>query len=611
MGSRNIDPRRIAFGLVLLSFLIGIRFYAISSDPPAGVHYHFHADEGWWAHNARLHALFGEWTVEGDEQATSLAGAPAYAGSLAIWYKMFGVGLAETRALAALCGVATCLVLGLLISRTTTLEVLPKRTCPAEGTFGGKTSELLGVGAFAVVLYGCSYFVATLQRLALPENVASLLLTIGLTILGLNSGSRLAVTASAAVLALAAFIKFSFLPYLVVPLIFFATQFFTKRRRSERLLRDAVLYLGALVLSVGVLSWFQWTYWLVDLPDARKEILGLAALGALGGESSGPALANVVRFGANGVGRILSIGLHSEFEPQMSGLLSGGPAFVVLFLVAAISPRARLKNWRRIEWLLVVWLAVGVVGSMVVFPWDRRLVTWMIPMAGLIAIWLQSPFGRQPVRVLFVVAGLAWLYLRPMAAATLHGQFGFLNIGNSPGIGPRASAALAGVLVGVVVVLLSLLLLRYTAWGKWRPHVPVAALLALFILVEPTRLAVQLSQPTFDQRDMGRALAAQDQSAAQRIVGLSADALALENGSLPLLVRRAGSSPLNLDAVDRLKPEVILFTRIADFRPTKPIEEEDPRGRPGYEFREEFSIRPERRGQPRFVIEKWVRVDRH
>ncbi len=94
----------LLFALVILA---ASRFFALTADPPSDMILHYLSDEGWWAHTAREHAVFGQWIM--DDHTPSLYWIPLYTFALRGVYAVLGWGLWQTRALTALSGIATCL----------------------------------------------------------------------------------------------------------------------------------------------------------------------------------------------------------------------------------------------------------------------------------------------------------------------------------------------------------------------------------------------------------------------------------------------------------------------------------------------------------------------
>ena len=120
----NLRRGEIGLLLALLAALLVPRLVGLSADPPLDFQAGYLPDEGAWAHNARQHVLFGPWVM--DEHNPGLFAAPLYTGVLAGVYRLFGVGLFQTRLLSAIAGVLTCLLLyALLRAERSSRQSLP------------------------------------------------------------------------------------------------------------------------------------------------------------------------------------------------------------------------------------------------------------------------------------------------------------------------------------------------------------------------------------------------------------------------------------------------------------------------------------------------------
>jgi 4-amino-4-deoxy-L-arabinose transferase-like glycosyltransferase len=81
---------------ILILLVAGFRIVRITADPPANFGWSggYFADEGYWSHNARNQALFGN-PVQDEWDARVMS--PVFAGIQAWMFRLFGVGLAQVR----------------------------------------------------------------------------------------------------------------------------------------------------------------------------------------------------------------------------------------------------------------------------------------------------------------------------------------------------------------------------------------------------------------------------------------------------------------------------------------------------------------------------------
>jgi len=164
MAPARSPGRNLALVLLLVLVAALPRLTLLEADPAVRLSPGLLADEGWWAQNARQHALFGKWVM--DEHNPALYVAPVYTMALRGVYALAGVGLWQTRLVSALAGVLTCLALYLALR-----AMLPPRRAVAP----------------ALVL-ALSLMAVTLNRVAYTESLQLLLLT--LTVAGVLWSAR-------------------------------------------------------------------------------------------------------------------------------------------------------------------------------------------------------------------------------------------------------------------------------------------------------------------------------------------------------------------------------------------------------------------------------------
>ena len=91
---------RSSRAVILLLFAVAggfgvLRLFALDADPPGYILDEFVTDEGWYAHGARNHALFGRWVM--DEHNTALVLCPLHTLALRTSYELFGTSIWSTR----------------------------------------------------------------------------------------------------------------------------------------------------------------------------------------------------------------------------------------------------------------------------------------------------------------------------------------------------------------------------------------------------------------------------------------------------------------------------------------------------------------------------------
>ena len=53
-----------SFIFILFGLMFFLRLGYLNADPPGSTFTYFPIDEGWWVHNARNKALFGQWILD-------------------------------------------------------------------------------------------------------------------------------------------------------------------------------------------------------------------------------------------------------------------------------------------------------------------------------------------------------------------------------------------------------------------------------------------------------------------------------------------------------------------------------------------------------------------
>ena len=108
---RQEQRRRLAALAVLLLLAVGfvLRFFCLGADPLPSLENYFITDEGWWSHNARNFALFGQWVRDDFNQGFLYA--PVHSLLMTLSFRAFGVGFASARAVSAAAGLLTVLFL--------------------------------------------------------------------------------------------------------------------------------------------------------------------------------------------------------------------------------------------------------------------------------------------------------------------------------------------------------------------------------------------------------------------------------------------------------------------------------------------------------------------
>lgn len=105
--------------LLLVTLAAGfavLRLLALDADPAGYILDEFVTDEGWYAHGARNHALFGRWVM--DEHNTALVLCPLHTLALRSSYEAFGPSIWSTRLAGAIASLLTVGLVGWRLRRS-------------------------------------------------------------------------------------------------------------------------------------------------------------------------------------------------------------------------------------------------------------------------------------------------------------------------------------------------------------------------------------------------------------------------------------------------------------------------------------------------------------
>ncbi|MGH7702136.1 MAG: hypothetical protein ACREMO_03530, partial [Gemmatimonadales bacterium] len=546
----------------LLVLVLLPRVLALGADPPADFHFHFLDDEGWWAHNAYLHARFGRWVM--DDLNPSLFAAPAYTVVLAGVYRAFGIGLAQTRLLSGLSGFLTCLLLYVLL----------------------RTRLSPGRALVPALSLGLSYFMLSNNRVGFTESFQLLLITASFAaIVHSARHSGWAVTGGVCfVLALLA--KPSAIAMAPVFVGFWAAHFLFARRLGFAVpfsFRSPVLFsLAALgtLLSVAIL---------LVLPnwDAVKAALAVNLRMAYAGTGD----ARILLFGWEGLGLVVN-----GFFIQSAVLLLAVVLVAIGRLAGTIRTPPDLTELFSWVWLVGTLLFLAAQR----YQPDRRFLLLMPPVAIVASLALREGV-YLPARGT-LSGDLAW-WRRALIGGLIGGFVGIFAV---PVLGKLGVIATAGVgwsqaeatmvwttcvLVGIVTMPAACALLpqepRRLA-GAW--------LWVLFLVYDPGRFLVYTTHLTYTFRDASRALASLSAAwkpAEQVMTGKFADSFALDTKIFSFTIRRwpFNQSYANVDGWERFRPSIVLV-ETSDKSPEDLVEIRQ-RGFLAYR---EFKLWPDRHG---------------
>jgi 4-amino-4-deoxy-L-arabinose transferase-like glycosyltransferase len=552
---------------LLLLLTIPLRLLFLGADPPADVQRHFFWDEGLWAHNARVHELFGVWVV--DDHNPPLVLAPLYTMVLTAFYQVFGLGLIPTRLVSATSGILSCLIL-----------------------YGAaRAIRTPGRALGAALVFTLSYFVMTFQRLAFTEAHQLLWAVVGLAgVLWARRQPRWALLAGLGI-TLAQLVKPS--AFFLFPTVLGYWLWRGSQADGEPSAR----------IPVRVeIAWFSAGVALVAVPVAAVVLANWSLVwGYL-----------VVSLRSI---RALTETLHVELIAGVFGLPPRGFALQSIVQVAAAGVlawqrvlRSREDHPDAIERIAWIWLGLGLLTvGLLRFQPDRRFLLLSAPLAILFATAVECRVGSPaPSRVL-----PGGSVRRFTGGALLGFAVGWVTIALCILMGIRVAPPRWSLLWNVAVVcggLVSLLrplhLTRVVA--MCRPSVLIMG----FLILEPIRFSLHLAQPQYSVLAATRRLAAlaNDLPSEDRVmVGEGSSTLSLESTilAIPMRINPATGAFLNQNPWDRFHPALAL----AVIRRGMPHAEAGEAGKRGFRPCMTFDLLPDGHGGRYRRMELWIRPD--
>jgi 4-amino-4-deoxy-L-arabinose transferase-like glycosyltransferase len=531
--------KALEVGALLLVLLVAAvpRLVVLNADPPVRVSAALVTDEGWWAQNARQHALFGKWVM--DQHNPALYVTPVYTLALRGVYEVAGVGIWQTRLVSALSGILTCLALYAGLR-----AVLPRRRA-----------------LFPALVLALSLMGITLNRIAFTESLQLLLATLSLAAVLWAAHRPAWGVAGGIALVLAVLCKPN--AAVLAPIIagFWAGELWRARESAGPLLvrvRPMLILiataLAATLVTVLVFLLPQWA-------DIRHQL--------------SISLANVY-----GVNRRLDDGGALFFflpwlglRPTMLTASTVIPWLGVIVLAWRRCTRSGVTTSDPAERLMWWWLGGGILfQALQSYQPDRRFLILLPPLVvlgwrGLVEEGLRVAPGRAPSGlVAHLLAGLTGgailgLLFLGWWADSLTALLAGVSVGGEPGIAPGTIQQLlwhGAVALGVGVALL--------CW-RWAPGRGMALRawlwLPLWLLLEPWQVARDLRHSTYALRDAALSLArlsAQLPADRRAVTGDLANTMALRSDLFAFVIRdqaRTGAH-LNLDGWERFRPGLLV-----------------------------------------------------
>lgn len=549
-GSRSSwGPLAIAAALLLAAAFL--RLAALESDPFQAVGTVFVSDEGWWAHNARNHYLFGAFRVDDWNQGLFLA--PLHTLLLRASFEGLGLGVVQARLPSALSGILVVALVGVLLARTS-----------------DRSTALLGMAILALDPFHVAYSrVALVEMLPLAGMMIAVVLAAPAP---RRRDARDAAAGAAAMLALLAKLNaFLFLPILAAGVALWSLREGGGGARALR--RIACVLAGAAAVALP---------WLVFLVLPQREGWWFEIERVLGENAAPKGLYLLTKGFAIGAS-------EAADEPAPGAFLRFSLVPVVLSLLWALrqlaralsrGPGAALRALCFAEVASAAWLALSLAAFWVTATPDRRFVWVTAPCAILAAhavrgagepgvLGASPPQRRLRLRLLGAALALALaVYLRFPLAAWLAPRMQAVSLGQEPGLSAGTLCALA------VLPLCALGALLGPALARGLRAVPLrwASVAWVALVATGTASAAQLAHEathrSYEMRAASQVLRALvgDEAA---VAGGSADTLFLDAPNRTLVIHdrtELGVGVYGLDYLDEVDPGYLVLDGAIDLR---------------------------------------------
>lgn len=594
--------------LVFFLFLVVLsRFIMIYNDPPWWMRPDFLCDEGWWADSARGKIFFDDYFS--DDFGTAYLVTPGYTLLLQSVYKVFGVGLIQTRMISAISGVLTIIIVAVLIWRKL-----------------GRKEAL-----FCTILLGVSPFYWAYNRLGLIETSQALCITAAFCLYMLNGKRFLGAFGLGLFLSLAIALKpnavvIGFLPLFIAVLASMLAD--AKATSISTVFRHVVVFLRSMLpaflgLLLGLSIFFVW----IVVPN-WKEFSAIVVSESGAGQGSvirlltlpGPAMISV-----DAVGDKIDV-LVWRLARWSPAIVFSAWLYLLMFIRQSYTSSPSIEDrFTSFEigcftWMLSTWIFI----SLSYHQPARRFVVLLPPMAIVATIFLfkkhrlitQSPYKYESILrhtiyyyILWVVLSLpAFLLIKPPATKAIMNITLGTDLGKQPGFSPAA----AGTVFTLAWLILLIPVSRVRVIGEAIKQVLLSKastwIMVLLILYEIGVVGSIFSTSEASFYELQNTLQSLVEEG-EPVLGHAATAAFLPHKVRT--VRRTtpedGSPPPNPDIWDRMKPLYIIQLEQFNYHQTW-LNYQDLITEKGYDLVGRYGVGPQRNNADKFVVAIYKRI---
>ncbi len=525
--------------LLILIFAVafGVRFIHLDADPPAAMDLHFISDEGWWVHNARNKALFGEWILDDFNQ--SLLVSPPFCLGTWLSYRFLGVSLASSRVAAAVSGFIATILL---------FFILKKKSPDA--------SKMMGT-----LLLGAGFAFTCFNRMAFVESTAFMFVLLswlfleyvsdrvwGVFLAGLSAG--VAIATKSYVLSLAP----------VLGVLWFMRIWVTKPE-WRTVAQQAFLFSGG--VAAVVIFWLKHLY--IPFQDEYRIMYSLWQNVNLPGSA-----AQIIRNLPSFLIQVSPQGIAPAGFIRLNGVLILLAAWRLLQVMDPAAPSLKevWKNMPQADKEALIWLGITILLVAPLSIKTFRRFIFMYPPLLTLAARTVSQVRTHPglrrsrpftITRMILMVGVPVMLIAPWVASWIHGV-----ITSMTPPGPNAlwthpmliAVGMMGLLFVIGIVVAGRLRLHTIVF----PAIPLLMGVAVIAVGEGTQFIRAWSGISFTIRDTSRYLGETYFDPGMLVLGGVADTLCLENNARTVAIWGAQEARrvLNQNPIRRYQPSYIL-----------------------------------------------------
>jgi 4-amino-4-deoxy-L-arabinose transferase-like glycosyltransferase len=601
--------------ILLVILLAGIslsRFVAIGNDPPWWMSPEFMCDEGWWADSARGVVFFNDYFA--DDFGTAYLVAPGYTLLLKTVYRLFGVGLVQSRMVSSVSSVLTIFLVAVLVWKKL-----------------GRVEAL-----FCTVLLGASPFSWAYSRVALIETPQALCITAAFCLYLLKGQKPFGAFFSGLFTALAVALKpnaiiIGLLPLFVVAAV--TTWFGGGPGDALAAKRKLLLFLRLIGWAfLGLASGFSFfIFWMV-IPS-WKQLVAMAVSESLIGKSSitrfltlpGQSMMSVDSAFGTDIRQVWRLALWSP------AIFTGAwLSFLRLTGKSVKASSVSLRNMSKFEvavavWMITTWLFISLAFTQ---P-DRRFVI-LLPAMAIAATSLVFKHNRSEISLMhkknsripvfkrivcssyFQWAALLlplYIVIKRISTLAIMNATTHINLGMLPGISYQTASTLFVIVWFIMLIPIS----KLRSIGErfrliFLSRIGVALLFILLVYEGITVVQMIGSGSNSFQKAQAvlNRLVAEDQT----VLGHAAASTFLSHNVRT--IRRTTSAdetpPPNPDVWDRTTPKYIIELAVFNYQRAQYLYH-DLIAQKGYSLLYRFNVCPVRRSGYKFALELYEQIE--